>query len=323
MAGAEATTARDTRLTLEPRMLDIQQSLGTWIPQVQGQYINMDWNPQNKGFGAQCWDTAAHWSAFLGLPIINTGGSGRWPGWAGNMVDAFPQTPTIAAAYTLHGPNETGQPGDIAVWGDSYWWYPKTHVAVLVLDKGSWLTCMSQNSTPSRADNPYPGDSSGPTTIQSLPRQGLIGLIRPNVGGLAAQGTITPVQEDEMPITQKDAELIADTLLGRQWQAKPNAVLGELLNEYRSHHLTIAGKVESVAKDVMTYTVDGVAGDRLNLDQFLREYRSHVIQDQAASAAIIAAKAAAGGASIEEIRKAVHEALASGITVEATVKVVE
>ncbi|ALV43108.1 hypothetical protein AU252_19710 [Pseudarthrobacter sulfonivorans] len=194
-------------------MIAITESLGTWIPQVQGQYINEDWNPQNKGFGAQCWDLAANWSKFLGLPVINTGDTatkkGRWPGWAGNMVDCFPQTAAIAAAYTLHGPNETGQPGDICVWGDSNKvWYPATHVAVLVLDKGSWLQVMSLNSTPSRADNPYPEWTSGPTTIQSLPRQGLIGFIRPRLGGLAPQGTTTPLEED-MPLSKEDVDNIA------------------------------------------------------------------------------------------------------------------
>jgi hypothetical protein len=194
-------------------MMDVvQQRLGLWIPQVQGQYIDVD-----AGFGAQCWDLAAHWSMFLGLPVINTGNTatreGRWPGWAGNIVDVFPQTPAIDAAYELVGPNETGQPGDFAVWGDTYWYYPKTHIAVLVADKRMQLQCMSQNSTPARADNPYPGDSTGPTTIQYLPRQGLIGFIRPRTRGLAAQGTITSndSEEDFMAglIDAEQAEAIA------------------------------------------------------------------------------------------------------------------
>lgn len=180
--------------------MSITTSLGTWIPEVDGQYINMDWNPTNKGFGAQCWDLAAHWSAFLGLPIINTGGKGRWPGWAGNMVDGFPQSDAIAAAYTLHGPNEKGQPGDITVWGDSYWYYPATHVAVLYADRGGMLTCISQNSTASRGDNPYPEWSSGPATLQDLPRQGLIGFIRPNLGeaSIGPAGEITIPKEDTL-----------------------------------------------------------------------------------------------------------------------------
>lgn len=175
-------------------MIDVQQHLGLWVPQVQGQYINVD-----GAAGAQCWDLAAHWSKALGLPVISTWGTGRWPGWAGNMVDAFPQSPAIAAAYELIGPGEPAKGGDIAVWGDSYWYYPKTHVAVVVRD-GGLLTCMSQNSTPSRADNPYPRDTTGPTTLQSLPKAGLIGYIRPRTG-LAPQGTITP-QEDELSDAQ-------------------------------------------------------------------------------------------------------------------------
>lgn len=191
-------------------MTDAVTSLNLWIPQVQGRYINEDWNPENKGFGGQCWDLAANWSKFLGLPVINTGNtpekSGRWPGWAGNMVDCFPQTPEIAAAYTLHGPDETGQPGDIAVWGDTYWYYPATHVAPLISDKGPQLLCMSQNSTPSRPDNPYPLWSSGPTTLQSLPREGLIGFIRPRLGGINLQSITTSITEEGFLMALTDAE---------------------------------------------------------------------------------------------------------------------
>jgi hypothetical protein len=169
------------------------ETLNAWIVDVQGKYINVD-----GAYGAQCWDLSAHWATWIGRPVINTGGAGRWPGWAGNMVDAFPQTPAIAAAYDLIGPDQKGEPGDHVVWGDSYWYYPATHVAVLVADKGPMLMCMSQNSTPSRADNPYPGASSGPTTIQSLPRQGLIGFIRPRTGIQFQSTTTAPVEEDIM-----------------------------------------------------------------------------------------------------------------------------
>lgn len=171
-------------------MTTIEQSLGSWFPQVQGKYINEDWNAQNQGFGAQCWDLAANWSKFLGLPVINTGGAGRWPGWAGNMVDAFPQTTAIAAAYELIGPDQTMQAGDICVWGDSYWYYPATHVAVGFRETGGMLLCASQNSTTSQAGNPYPEWTTGPTTLQHLPKQGLIGLIRPRLGSITLQGDI-------------------------------------------------------------------------------------------------------------------------------------
>jgi len=190
-------------------MIDTVASLNIWIPQVQGQYINEDWNPANQGFGAQCWDLGANWSKFLGLPVINTGYNGRWVGWAGNMVDAYPQTPEIESAYEMVGPDQSGHPGDIVVWGDSFWYYPATHVAVLVADKGPQLVCMSQNSTPSQAANPYPAWSSGPTTIQSLPRQGLIGFLRPRTSTInLASAIITQLEEAGMALDDNDRSFI-------------------------------------------------------------------------------------------------------------------
>lgn len=187
--------------------MDVQQSLADWIPRVQGQYIDMD-----GAYGAQCWDLAAHWSTTLGLPVVNTGGPGRWPGWAGNMVDAFPQTDAIAAAYELIGPAGRGQPGDIVVWDNSYYYYPSTHVAVVVRDPGGPLTCMSQNSTPSTSGNPYPGWSTGPTTLQSLPRQGLLGFIRPRTGTLAPAGSISASEEDAVALEESDRQKFKDFL---------------------------------------------------------------------------------------------------------------
>jgi hypothetical protein len=296
-------------------MISIQQSLDTWVPQVQGQYINMDWNPTNKGFGAQCWDLAAHWSAFLGLPIINTGGNGRWPGWAGNMVDAFPQTPAIAAAYTLHGPGETGQPGDITVWGDSYWWYPATHVAVLYADKGTWLTCMSQNSTPSRADNPYPGDSSGPTTIQSLPREGLIGFIRPNLAGLNYQGTITPLPEESflMALTDKQQEDLYHRICtseGQQESAQKNAdVLLRTTLHMKDGGTPILEELLAVSNDRLGHIKD--SADLLpSLNADLRgEFDLVRARDAAIINQLATLLAAKQSLSIEDVRAALADAV--------------
>jgi hypothetical protein len=39
--------------------------------------------------------------------------------------------------------------------------------------------------------------TTGPTTLQALPKQGLIGYIRPRLG-LTVQGTLTPPEEDFM-----------------------------------------------------------------------------------------------------------------------------
>lgn len=191
-------------------MIETAQALTRWIPQVTGRYLNEDWNPTNAGFGAQCWDVAANWSRYLGLPVISTGNTatkrGRWPGWAGNMVDVFPQTPEISAAYELVGPDRADRPGDIVVWGDSNPFYPKTHVAVLVKDPGGQLLlCISQNSSASQPGNPYPHWTTGPTILQHLPRKGLLGFIRPR-SGISAQSTITPAsEEDELNSDQNNA----------------------------------------------------------------------------------------------------------------------
>lgn len=154
-----------------------------WITEVQDQYIDMD-----GAYGAQCWDLHAHFADTFGLPRINTGHAGRWVGWAGNMYDAYPQTPEIEAAYELVPGTMPAEPGDTVIWDDSYWYYPKTHVAIVIKD-GPQLLCMSLNSTPSRADNPYPGWTTGPATIQHLPKGGLLGYLRPRMGVKAQSST--------------------------------------------------------------------------------------------------------------------------------------
>jgi hypothetical protein len=178
-------------------MPDITKLFESWMPQVLGKYINEDWEPKTQGYGAQCWDIPANWSKYLGLPVINTGGEGRWPGWAGNMADAFPQSSAIAAAYQKLSPDTRVEIGDILVWDDSYFWYPKTHVAIGVQDLGAQVLCVSQNSTASQPGNPYPQWTTGPATLQHLPRKGLLAIIRPRVGNtIQPQGTTQ--EEDEL-----------------------------------------------------------------------------------------------------------------------------
>jgi hypothetical protein len=176
---------------------------------LNGTYINVD-----GAHGNQCWDSAARIAQLLGLPVINTHGEGRWPGWAGNMWDAFPQSPEIDAAYYRVGPDQAGQPGDTAIWGDSDPYYPATHVATVIRDFDAQLLCLSQNSSAARPDLPgYSPHSTGPTIMQHLPKGGLLGYLRPRTG-LAAQGTITE-QDDDMALTDKQAnalDFVADNL---------------------------------------------------------------------------------------------------------------
>jgi hypothetical protein len=227
--------------------MDVQQSLADWIPKVQGQYINMD-----NAYGAQCWDLAAHWSTTLGLPVINTGGPGRWPGWAGNMVDGFPQTGAIAAAYQLIAPGAAGKAGDIVVWGDSYYYYPSTHVAVLMRDNGAQLLCVSQNSTPSVAGNPYPDWTTGPTTIQHLPRQGLLGFIRP-VGGINYSGSPTAAKGFLMALSDQDQQNIYEAITRIDAFVKSNpvgATASQVLFENRVEGRNIVDWLRQIRADV-------------------------------------------------------------------------
>lgn len=239
----------------------LQDRLGVWIPQVQGKYINEDWNPTNEGFGAQCWDLAANWSKFLGLPVINTGYPGRWVGWAGNMVDAYPQTPAIRAAYELVPPTAPGMPGDIVVWGDSYReYYPATHVAVLINDPGgSLLLGASQNSTSSRTDNPYPKWSSGPATIQHLPRRGLIGFLRPRAtGGINYQGSITQASEEDDVTTPEQIDRIVtagaeatQAAINHLYERIRTEVVGKLDELNGAHHVATREHVNGKTGEIL------------------------------------------------------------------------
>lgn len=213
--------------------MTLTQSLTSWYQPLIGKYVNVDWNPTNKGFGAQCWDAAASWSIYLGLPVINTGDArGRWPGWAGNMADTFPQNPDVAAAYTLLPPTTKGVSGDILVWDDSFWYYPATHVAVLIEDRGTNAYCVSQNSTPSRADNPYPGLSTGPMALQELPKQGLLGIIRPKIGQVTitpASDSVTVLEWSDMASEKEVQDAVYKELMSpRSQQALKDAFHGEL-----------------------------------------------------------------------------------------------
>jgi hypothetical protein len=265
-------------------MTDIQQHLGLWMPQVQGQYINVD-----GAAGAQCWDLAAHWSIYLGLPKISTWGNGRWPGWAGNMVDAFPQSAEIAAAYELLPPSAAAQGGDIAVWGDSYWYYPKTHVAVVVRD-GGLLTCMSQNSTPSQPGNPYPNDSTGPTTIQALPKTGLIGYIRPRAG-LAAQGTIT--EGDDLMATPEERTALISELMTHPVKQADGVVtnLQSMIAENRGQHsdvLRVIGGVDDLVEADVNAARDSVNFNTQKQVEAVGRVTQQLILDNASPADIAA-----------------------------------
>lgn len=284
-------------------MTDTTEKLNLWMPQVLGQYINEDWNIENQGFGAQCWDLAANWSKFLGLPVINTGSpGGRWPGWAGNMVDTFPQTPAIAAAYELISPDQPMQAGDIVVWDDSWYYYPKTHVAVGVQDSGALLLCASQNSSSSQAGNPYPQWTTGPSILQHLPKRGCIGYIRPRLGQLTPQGTITKEADDLTAADVQELKEYIHALLVKGYnsagQNKPGIADIVTTNQRR-----IAAIPEAVWEAEFTH--GGTHSARTELVK--------TRQEVTALRGAIAALAKNPGISPEQITEAVKAALAESV----------
>ena len=213
-----------------------EQRMRELAAQLQNTYVNFD-----GSYGNQCWDSAVYINSLFGLPVINTGNtsekSGRWPGWAGNMVDCFPQTAAIAEAYELVAPDQPVLPGDTLVWDDSNReWYPATHVATAIADTGrGWVLTLSQNSSAARPDLPrYSAHSSGPIIQQTLPKKGLLGIIRPRTGGISYAGANITEIEDDM-ITPEQMQELKDftfktvgTMLEQFHNATRSNIIGEL-----------------------------------------------------------------------------------------------
>jgi len=235
--------------------MSLYESFITWLPLVKNKYINVDWDAKTEGFGAQCWDVCAHWSKFLGLPVISTFGpkGGRWPGWAGNMADAFPQNDAVAKAYTKLPPNSPIYAGDILVWSDqNSGWFPKTHTAVAIDESGSWVDCVSQNSTPSRADNPYPEWTTGPTIVgQRLPKAGLLAIIRPNIGSVNVQGSISTPNESE-------EDFMAGLIDAKQAEAIAQRAAALVVAQLNGKVLINPVQAESIVAATTSRTVEGV-----------------------------------------------------------------
>jgi hypothetical protein len=290
-------------------MIGLERSLGLWIPQVTGRYINEDWEPQTQGYGAQCWDIPANWSKYLGLPVISTGSTatkrGRWPGWAGNMVDAFPQSAAIAAAYELLPPSATVVGGDILVWGDGNpAMYPKTHTAVGVADKGALVLCMSQNSSASLADNPYPQWTTGPTILQHLPKAGLIGIIRPRTAdsAISAQSSTTTSEEDDPLAGFSRADLVQIAAEGtiQALQTKGEMQDGRSMIDHLNQMRTEVGNTKASVEHIPATILYEQKEDGRCLFDWLKQLRADIYTSEQN----------AGGLDIPALAKVLSEQLA-------------
>ena len=249
-----------------------KEAFAEWMQYVlYHRYINVD-----GAHGAQCWDLFGHFCDFFGIARVNTYG-GKWSGWAGALIDQYAVN-GAAANFDLIGPENAAQLADTAVWGDSYAYYPATHVAQVVADAGGLLLCASQNSSASLWDNPYPGESTGPTIIQHLPKQGLIGYLRPR-GGLQLSSSViatAPAVEDEqgeekmivLATDGKSPQVWAgdyilrrpiwtpDTMHAAQWLAE-NKVLGPL---YKNGEVQTIPDLNAIGIDIMALVGKDVSG---------------------------------------------------------------
>lgn len=152
------------------------QTFNQWANSVVGRYVDVD-----GSYGGQCWDTFAHYCInALGIAPVNTYG-GQWSGWAYALWDQFYNNGAAANFHRVSASQPAIQ-GDVAVWNTSHWYYPASHVAVVINDGvAGKLYCVSQNSSPAQPWLPgYSGSATGPNIRQYLTKQGLAGYLRPN-----------------------------------------------------------------------------------------------------------------------------------------------
>lgn len=156
-----------------------------WKADVVGRYVDVDgW------YGGQCWDAFADYCIrVLGISPINTHG-GKWSGWAYAIWDQYEKN-GAKEHFAKIGPNQTAQPGDIAIWAEEPSYYPASHIAPVDSDAGQNLVCLSQNSSAPRPDLPgYHPDATGPIIRQILTKRGLAGYLRFR-SGIQVVGTVT------------------------------------------------------------------------------------------------------------------------------------
>lgn len=140
-----------------------------------------------------------------------------------------------------------------------------------------------------------------------------------SAGATAQADNIIPIQEDD-EVTPEDRLAIARTVLDFQVNQVGGGkiTLANMLSEYRPHVTQTQGVVGKVASQVLNTEVprQGGQGGKTTLAGMVAWNDNHIIQILSA----VAATAAAGGASVEEIQAAVKAALTEGV-VQVDVKV--
>lgn len=192
------------------------KTFSQWAASVANRYIDVD-----GVSGAQCWDLAAHY-----LSNVVKDGAVLWtqygdrPGYASGIWGSYDRVPAMRDVLTKVLPSEPTQAGDIAIWAYGSPDYPLSHVAVSVADAGNNIYALSQNSTTSKGNNPYPNQSTGPTVYQYLTKRGLLGYLRPNNNFYQSSNT-TIIEDSEMPILNETSRTEPFNLDKGQWTLLP------------------------------------------------------------------------------------------------------
>lgn len=137
-----------------------------WLNTRDGVAVDVD-----GAFGAQCWDSWADYAinvhgANAGATYTGAGGSGgHAPGYACMVYHNFWTSP-LGQWFTPVDASQPAQRGDVAFWDYGSTYYPWSHVAVVVEDRGGSLWCMTQNP--------------GPNHYGDLTKAGLLGYLRPD-----------------------------------------------------------------------------------------------------------------------------------------------
>lgn len=143
------------------------------------------------------------------------------------------------------------------------------------------------------------------------------------LGAIRTAAATTKFQEEDMPITQQDADLIAATILARQvTDLQPGGgktTLGETIAEARAHHLDVLRTVGRTPDAILdTPVARGGRGAELGPETSLRAMISHAddhtiqLIDRIGSTVV-----SATGADPEVVKRAVREAIESlTVTVE-------
>lgn len=186
-------------------------TLSQWAASVDGRYIDTD-----RSFGGQCWDLAQDYVTrcinpdltLYTQPAAHAGFAiGTWETvlantWAGEQ---------IRESFDARTGDEIARPGDIIIWHWGQLHYPMSHIAVVLEDRGDYVLCMSQNSSPARPDLPgYSPEASGPASRQLLPKLGIAGYLRPLATGIKPSGSVkAPAEEKDWLDVKTDAQIKA------------------------------------------------------------------------------------------------------------------